>query len=114
MSNDFLNLTNLKYFCDAVRLGGVSASAKANFVTQSAISQGITKLEKKLGLSLVAHHPKCFKPTPEGETLFIQALDILKRVEGLKDSLLHEEKENIGNLDFACTYSFAVQSFPKS
>lgn len=40
-----LNLTYLKYFFDAVELGSLTASAKANFVTQSAISQGIIKLE---------------------------------------------------------------------
>lgn len=113
MDNDFLNLTNLKYFCDAVKLGGVSASAKANFVTQSAISQGITKLEKVLGLSLVAHHPKCFRLTPEGEALFNKALDILKRATELKNSLLQEEGGNIGDLDFACTYSFALSVIPK-
>jgi len=113
MNNDFLNLTNLKYFCDAVKLGGVSASAKANFVTQSAISQGITKLEKTLGLSLIAHHPKCFRLTPEGETLFSQALDILKRATDLKNSLFQEESGNIGNLEFACTYSFAVTVIPR-
>jgi DNA-binding transcriptional LysR family regulator len=111
--NDLVNLTNLKYFCDAVRLGGVSASAKANFVTQSAISQGISKLEKSLGLSLVAHHPKCFRLTPQGEMLFNQALDILKRAAELKGKLLQKEDENLGALDFACTYSFAVAVIPQ-
>lgn len=112
MNNDFLNLTNLKYFCDAAKLGSVSASAKANFVTQSAISQGITKLEKTLGLALIAHHPKCFRLTPEGEILFHQALDILKRAAELKDNISKETSRNIGNLEFACTYSFASSVVP--
>lgn len=111
MNDEFLNLTNLKYFCDAVKLGGVSASAKANFVTQSAISQGIAKLEKTMGLSLIAHHPKCFRITPEGEALYHQGLDILKRTVDLKNNLAMDG--NIGSLDFACTYSFALAIVPQ-
>lgn len=113
MNEDLLNLTNLKYFCDAVRLGSVSASAKANFVTQSAISQGISKLEKSLDLSLVAHHPKCFRLTPDGEMLFHHAVDILKRAGELKKRFSKGEHENLGNLDFSCTYSFAVAVIPQ-
>ena len=33
-----INLIYLKYFCDAVRLKSISQAAKANFVTQSAVS----------------------------------------------------------------------------
>lgn len=105
-----LNLNALKYFCDAVKLGGVSAAAKANFVTQSAISQGITKLEKSLGIALVAHHPNRFRLTPDGETVFQKGLEILRNALEFKESI---SKDHMGSLDFACTYSFAVAVIPK-
>lgn len=103
-----LNLLGLKYFCDAVKLGSVSASARANFVTQSAVSQAITKLEKALGTALVAHHPNRFRLTPEGESAFKQALDILQRAAEFKGTFTQNEQRIIGNLEFACTYSFVL------
>lgn len=105
-----VNLTYLKYFYDAVKLGGISSAAKANFVTQSAISQGISKLEKSLGTSLVAHHPNRFRLTPEGEMAFERASEILRKIATFKEEL---NGQAIGSLEFACTYSFAVSNIPK-
>jgi DNA-binding transcriptional LysR family regulator len=105
-----INFTYLKYFYDAVKLGGVSGSAKANYVTQSAISQGITKLEKSLGTLLVAHHPNRFRLTPEGEIAFERAAEILRKITEFKDEL---NVQAIGSLEFACTYSFAVSNIPR-
>jgi len=107
-----INLIHLKYFCDAVRLGGLSAAAKINFVTQSAISQGISKLAKSLGTDLLAHHPNRLRLTPKGEFTFRQGLDILKRSLEFKQEAASDNSNLIGNLDFACTYSFALAVLP--
>lgn len=104
-----LSLIYLKYFCDAVKLGGVSAAAKANFVTQSAISQGIDKLEQSLGVCLVARHPNRFKVTPEGEWAFQEGGDLLKKAGEFQLSL---NKEMVGTLEFASTHSLAVSIVP--
>jgi len=61
-----LNLTYLKFFHDAALSGSVSESAKRNFVTQSAISQAISKLEEDLGVSLCQHKKQKFKLTEAG------------------------------------------------
>lgn len=105
-----INFTYLKYFYDAVKLGSISGAAKANHVTQSAISQGITKLEKSLGTILVAHHPNRFRLTPEGEIAFERGSEILRKTIEFKEGL---SKHTIGSLEFACTYSFAVSNIPK-
>lgn len=105
-----LNFANLRYFYDAVKLGSVSAAAKANFVTQSAISQGIAKLEKTLGVTLVAHHPNRFRLTPDGEVAFRQAGEILRSASAFKDNF---NNRNMGNLEFSSTYSFAVAVIPQ-
>ncbi len=107
-----LSLLYLKYFCDSVRLGGVTAAAKANFVTQSAISQGISKLEKSLGCSLLARHPNRFRITPEGQKAFHHLSDILKRTEEFQESFSEEKKNELGHLEFACTRSFALAVIP--
>jgi DNA-binding transcriptional LysR family regulator len=104
-----LSLVYLKYFCDAVKLGGISSAAKANFVTQSAVSQGISKLEESLGASLVAKHPNRFKLTPVGEWTFQQGVDILRKIEQFQSGF---REERVGALEFASTHSLAVSVVP--
>ncbi len=112
MKDEILNLSNLKYFCDAIRLGGLSAAAKVNFVTQSAISQGISKLEKSLGVSLLAHHPNRLRPTSQGLSVFNDALVLLKQIGQFQQNLSLTESPQLGNLEFACTHSFALAVIP--
>lgn len=110
MRDEVFSLVNLKYFCDAVRLGGLSHAAKANFVTQSAISQGILKLEKTLGVSLLAHHPNRLRLTAQGETIYNESLDLLNQITHFQKKMPQEEA--LGNLEFACTHSFALAVIP--
>jgi DNA-binding transcriptional LysR family regulator len=108
---EILSLVNLKYFCDAVRLGGLSAAAKANFVTQSAISQGILKLEKSLGISLLAHHPNRLRLTSQGEAIFNDSMELLKKITDFQNNLT-QDGLSLGELEFACTHSFALAVIP--
>ncbi|MEC7840421.1 MAG: LysR family transcriptional regulator [Chlamydiota bacterium] len=107
-----LNLIYLKYFYDAVTAGSMAASAKQNFVTQSAISQGINRLEKSLDCSLIAHHANTFKLMPMGERVFRQAHEIFKAVSYLEDQIEENVEEPIGRLQFACMHSFALAYLP--
>lgn len=109
-----LNLIYLKYFCDAVKLGSFSRAAAANFVTQSAISQGISKLEKSIGTALLAHHPSKFRLTPEGMLAFEKAKGILAQANSLKMHFASDEVASLGNLEFAATYSFALAVVPEA
>ena len=106
-----ISLVNLKYFCDAVKLDSLSAAATVNCVTQSAISQGIAKLEQTLGVSLVAHHPNRFRLTPQGNWAFQEASEILQKAAAFKEQIFLSD--GIGSLEFACTYSFARAVIPK-
>jgi|GEM_PF-2315338 len=112
MNSDLFSLTGLKYFCDAVRLGGLSAAAKENFVTQSAISQGISKLEKSLGVPLLIHHPNRLQLTPRGESAFLEALKILQNIKRFRSDLLQDQSILTETLEFACTHSFALAVVP--
>ena len=108
-----LNLNYVKYFCDAVRFGSIAAAAKVNFVTQSAISQGIAKLENSLKISLLAHHPNRFRITPEGENLFTELTEMLKYSDDIQSKVSDGKIHYIGDLVFSSTYSFAYGALPK-
>lgn len=102
-----LNLVNVKYFCDAVRFESINAAAKANFVTPSAISQGVAKLERSLDVSLLSHHPNRFRLTPEGENLFHDLAALLLHSEEIQGRVSGGNIDYLGDLTFASTLSFA-------
>jgi DNA-binding transcriptional LysR family regulator len=113
MSKLPLNLIYLKYFCDAVRQGSISASARENFVSQSAISQGICQLEKSLGKDLITHQANRFKPTREGLIIFEKAKEVFNSISELEKALLIDERVVSGRIEFACMHSFALALLPK-
>jgi len=108
-----LNLMYLKYFCDAAKMGSVSKAALANFVTQSAISQGIHKLEKSLNQELIQHRQNRFKITSEGEMILKKSRDIFKGIQELEESISSKQGEISGRIEFACMHSFALALLPQ-
>lgn len=106
--NPLINLMHLKFFCDAVTCSSISESAKKNYVTQSAVSQAIAKLEQILGVELTIHSRQRFQPTEEGVLLFEQSRQIFKAVQETYDQI-HQKKESVtGILNFACTNSLGM------
>lgn len=103
-----LNLNNLKYFYDAVETKSISEAARRNFVTQSAVSQGIQKLEKALSLILITHQRNYFKLTPEGENIYSLTQQIFRTVKSMYD-VSHELQGVVsGQINIACTQSIAM------
>ena len=106
--NNLINLTHLKFFCDAVALKSVSEAAKKNYVTQSTVSQGISKLEKVLGVQIAAHTRQSFQITEEGQTVYEQASHIFKALRDMHNKI-HEGKDDIaGSVNFVCTHSLGM------
>jgi DNA-binding transcriptional LysR family regulator len=91
----------------------ISEAARKNFITQSAVSQGILKLEKSLNLNLISHHRNLFKLTDEGEKLYCltqQLFGILKTMQNLSQE---REEEISGQINITCTQSIAVNLLSK-
>lgn len=107
------NVYYLKYFCDAVKFGGLSESAQNNFVTQSAISQAIRKLEKHFGVALITHHPNKLKLTHEGELLYESSKRLFICINDLSAVVKNKEGVVRGSTEFACSHSFALALLPK-
>lgn len=112
MSKLPLNLVYLKYFCDAVKYGSISSSARENFVSQSAISQGISVLERSLEKDLITHQTNRFKPTQDGLLVFEKSQHVFEGINELESSLEVQEGEIGGKVDFACMHSYALACLP--
>lgn len=99
------NLQYLRYFYDTIRLGGVSQAAAENHVSQSAVSQGIAKLEISLNKPLLIHRRNRIQVTDIGRSVFTQASSIFQAVQSLQASI-KAPHEYSGQVVIGCTHSF--------
>lgn len=78
MKPDF---NRLHLFYQVFRLGSVALAARELFVTQSAVSQNLQKLEQELALSLFHRYPKKLVPTEAAETLYQSVLPFFSSID---------------------------------
>lgn len=103
------NLLYLKYFYDAVRSGSITQAARFNHVSQSAVSQGIAKLEIGLQMALISHQPNRFRVTEDGKKLFESSKRIFQAIQRAEEDILQNKEIT---LTLACTHSFALSCLP--
>lgn len=75
-----MELRQLEYFAAVVRHRHFGRAAEDVYVTQSALSQQIAKLEQELGLTLLVRSPQGVEPTAAGYELAEHARAILEQV----------------------------------
>ena len=75
-----MELRQLEYLAAVVSHGSFGRAAQEIYVTQSALSQQIARLEDELGLTLLNRGPKGVEPTPAGLEFLDHARAILGRV----------------------------------
>ncbi len=85
--------------------GNVSDAASSLFVTQSALSHQIKKLETLIQHSVFVRHSDPFKLTPQGEQLLSLANEVLPRVEALEQQLIQTEGGRL-NIAIECHSCF--------
>jgi DNA-binding transcriptional LysR family regulator len=108
-----MNIYFLKYFCDAIRFKSITQAAKENHVTKSAVSQGITQLEKTLGAPLLTHQRNRIKTTPQGDILYRLSRSIFQQIDALQLSLQSSLHEYEGSLTIGCSHSLGLSLLPK-
>lgn len=106
------NITFLRYFYSAGQANSISKAAKENFVSQSAISQAISKLEVSLQKQLITHEKNRFQLTTDGVLLLEKCKQIFTVFSDIEDAFNEEEGIYKGKLSFACTHSFALSLLP--
>lgn len=76
-----MDLNSLKVFYESCKVKSFTKASKSLFISQSAVSIQIKKLEQSLGTKLIERTSKAFKLTNEGESLYKMAEDIFERVD---------------------------------
>ncbi|KRO23539.1 transcriptional regulator [Lactiplantibacillus fabifermentans DSM 21115] len=67
----------VKYFVDVVQTHGFISAAKRNYVSETAVSTAVSKLEASLGHKLLNRSAGQFALTPVGEQFYPRAVEIL-------------------------------------
>jgi DNA-binding transcriptional LysR family regulator len=79
-----INVIWLRSFCQLVEIGHFTRTAKRLHMTQSGVSQHISKLEEQLGLALLDRQGRQFSLTDAGERLYAEARVIIESLSNLE------------------------------
>ena len=88
-----MQIESLKVFCDLVETKSFTKAAQINMVTQSAVSQTISALERRFSSRLIERSKKNFRLTPEGDVFYDYSKRILQTCDALRSRL--QEIDNI-------------------
>jgi len=100
---DHVELRQLEYFVAIARHGQFTRAADALWVTQSALSQQIRRLEAELGVVLLRRTPRGAELTAAGEDLFARALVVLAEVARAREELDRHAGVTRGRVRVAAT-----------
>ncbi|MCS7014760.1 MAG: LysR family transcriptional regulator [Gemmatales bacterium] len=89
-----MQLETLKIFCDVVSWQSFSKAAQVNGVSQSAVSQAIAQLERRLRVQLIDRSSRPLQLTTEGKIFYHGCRELLERFQALERSL-HSNPEHL-------------------
>ena len=107
-----MQIESLKVYCDLAETESFTKAAQINGVTQSAVSQQISSLERTFKSLLIERSKKRFRLTREGQMLYDFSKQIIQTYESLH-SKLQELKDIIsGTIRVATIYSIGLHDLP--
>src|SRR5207249_7776404 len=107
-----MQIETLKVFCDLAETESFTKAAQINNVTQSAVSQQISSLERTFKSLLIERSKKKFRLTREGQVLYEYSKQIISIYQALF-SKLQEIKDIVsGTIRVATIYSIGLHDLP--
>lgn len=106
-----MNMTQLEYFSCICEYGSVSRAAEKLFITQSALSQQLIRLEKSLGVQLFNRHGNVITLTESGERFLESVHTILFEFHNVVDILDEGAKHPKLTIAVTKTKSFITLSY---
>jgi len=107
-----MQIESLKIFCDLAETESFTKAAQINKITQSAVSQQISSLERQFKSLLIERSKKKFRLTREGQVLYDFSKQMIQTYDSLQ-SKLQEIKDIIsGTIRVATIYSIGLHDLP--
>src|SRR5688572_29612729 len=108
MQHGSLNTFALKVYCDVARHRSFSQAAQANRVTQSAVSQVVAQLEKRMAVRLIDRSTRPLRLTPLGMKYYEGCKAILAQYEELEAAITGGREEIATAVNVAAIYSVGL------
>ncbi len=107
-----MQIETLKVFCDLAETESFTRAAQINNVTQSAVSQQISSMERLFKSLLIERSKKKFRLTREGQVLYDYSKQIIQTYDCLH-SRIQEIKDIIsGTIRLSTIYSIGLHELP--
>src|SRR5882724_8890573 len=103
-----MHMASLKVFCDVVRQRSFSQAARTNDVTQSAVSQIVLQLEKRMSVKLIDRSTRPLQLTPLGLTYYEGCKNLLEQYDELEARIQSAQVKITGNVTIAAIYSVGL------
>ena len=108
-----MDLKQLRYFCQTVESGSISAAARECEIAQPSLSQAIRQLEKELGEELLIRKAKGVVPTAAGELLRTHAQRLIRDADKLRLQFEKRGQLQSGSLTFGILPTMAPYLLPR-
>jgi len=107
-----MQIESLKVFCDLAESQSFTKAAQINEVTQSAVSQQITSLERLFNSLLIERSKKRFRLTREGQVLYDYSKQLIQTYDALYSKLQEIKDVVSGTIRLATIYSIGLHDLP--
>ncbi len=107
-----MQIETFKVFRDLVETTSFSRAAKANGITQSAVSQQVRAIERRFNVRLIDRGKRVFELTPEGKEFLSASRDILDAYESLGSRIDSIRRVVAGEVRLATVYSIGLHELP--
>lgn len=100
-------LTRMKAFKEVVDAEGFSAAARRIGKSKALLSKYVRELEDEVGVLLLNRTTRKFSMTESGHTYYQSAVDILRQIDELQDSVRENSKDPSGRIKLSAPRTFA-------
>jgi len=107
-----MQIESLKVFCDLAETESFTKTAQINSITQSAVSQQISSLERQFKSLLIERSKKRFRLTREGKVLYDYSKQIIQTYDSLFSKLQEIQDIISGTIRVATIYSIGLHDLP--
>jgi DNA-binding transcriptional LysR family regulator len=109
-----MDFRELSAFVAVVEQGGMSAASRRLQVSQSALSQTVSALERELGVTLLERTSTGVRPTEAGATLLAEARAVLARYHQALRTMSNYRAESSGGIRLGIPLELAPDVLPEA
>lgn len=106
------SLDDLRAFCAVVEFGSITAAAGERDETKGGISRRVTRLERRIGTTLLARRPRAVSVTEEGLAFYSKVREALALLSDAAESASNAQSEPQGHLRVTAPVDLGLELLP--